>query len=133
MDLRRPNLLRQNEGPKTILCIDDELEILRLRRKLLETHGFKVLTALSGDQGLRMLSESPVVDLVLLDFAMSQRDGAQVAEELKSLYPHVPIIAVSGYPELPEAFREMVDGFVQKGQEPEDLVGAINRTLNSRR
>jgi CheY-like chemotaxis protein len=121
------------ERPSTILCIDDEPETLRLRRQLLEAHGFRVITATSGADGLRLLTEGHAVQLVLLDYVMPGMGGDWVAKELKRLYPQMPIILVSGYPELPKPLLQMVDGYVRKGQEPEVAIGLITETLSAKR
>ena len=61
-------------GPKTVLCVDDEAIGLRVRKILLEGHGFKVLTASSGQQGLTIFDENKV-DLVVLDYYMPGMNG----------------------------------------------------------
>jgi CheY-like chemotaxis protein len=113
----------------TILCIDDDLEVLRVREQLLEMHGFLVLTASSGTEGLRLLSDGQTVDLVLLDYVLPVMSGSQIAEELKRLYPGVPIVLISGFQELPETLLEMVDGYVRKGQDPEVVIRTITQAL----
>jgi len=113
----------------TILCIDDDLEVLRVREQLLEMHGFLVLTASSGTEGLRLLSDGQTVDLVLLDYVLPVMSGNQIAEELKRLYPGVPIVLISGFQELPETLLEMVDGYVRKGQDPEVVIRTITQAL----
>jgi CheY-like chemotaxis protein len=115
--------------PTTILCIDDEPEILRLREQQLEMYGFVVLTASSGTAGLRLLSDGQVVDLVLLDYVMPGMSGEELAEELKRLYPCVPIVLMSGFQELPETLLRMVDGYVRKGQDPEVVIKTITQAL----
>jgi CheY-like chemotaxis protein len=115
--------------PTTILCIDDEPEVLKLREQLLGMHGFLVLTASSGAEGLRLLSEGQSVDLVLLDYVMPGMSGNQIAEELKHLYPRVPIVLISGFQELPETLLGMVDGYVRKGQDPEVVIRTITHAL----
>ncbi len=116
----------------TILCIDDEADILLLRRKLLESHGFRVITALSGPEALRRLGEELPVDLVLLDYVMPEMNGDEVAEELKRRNPKLPVIMMSGHPELPSSLLERVDGYVRKGQDPEVVLRVIHRTLAAR-
>jgi CheY-like chemotaxis protein len=116
-------------APATILCIDDDSETLSLRRQVLETNGFSVMTALSGADGLRLLSGSRTIDLVLLDYVMPEMAGDRVAEQLKRLFPSVPIVLVSGFPDLPETLLRNVDGYVRKGQDPDVLIGAITRAL----
>ena len=76
-------------GPKTVLCVDDEKIGLRVRKILLESHGFKVLTASSGAQGLALL-ENHHVDLVVLDYYMPGLNGGQVAPRFAAAAPAFP-------------------------------------------
>ncbi|MGD0986242.1 MAG: response regulator [Candidatus Sulfotelmatobacter sp.] len=117
----------------TILCIDDESETLKLRKELLEMYGFRVLTALSGAEGLRVLSQKQPVDLVLLDYVMPGVGGDRVAEELKRLYPSLSIIVMSGFPDVPSSLLNIVDGYIQKGRDPEAVIGTIMNVLERRR
>jgi CheY-like chemotaxis protein len=116
----------------TILCIDDEPQILSLRKAFLEAFGFRVLTAESGREGLRLLCEGHPVDLVLLDYVMPEMTGDRIAAELKRLYPHLPIVVMSGFPDVPEALLTITDGYVRKGQDPESVIGAITSALASK-
>ena len=117
--------------PTTILCIDDDRETLEFRKQLLEMHGYTVITASSGAEGLRIFSEGHPADLVLLDYIMPGVTGAEVAEQLKQLSPSIPIVLMSAFPELPESLLRMVDGYVRKGQDPEVMIGAISNALTS--
>src|ERR1700727_2224314 len=112
-------------NPTTILCIDDDVQTLKSHSLLLKGHGYRVITASSGAGGLQMLSEGPSVDLVLLDYMMPGMTGEQVAKELKQTHPSVPVVIVSGFPNVPETLLTIVDGFVQKGREPELMIGSI--------
>jgi CheY-like chemotaxis protein len=61
-----------------ILCIDDEPVGLRVRKLLLESQGYQVLTATSGREGLELFAAHPV-SAVILDYAMPEMNGDQVA------------------------------------------------------
>jgi CheY-like chemotaxis protein len=111
---------------RTILCIDDDRPTLELRRDVLEGSGYSVLTAPSGRDGLELVS--PKIDLVILDYLMPGMNGDEVAENIKSEYPTLPLIAMSGVP-LPDRMLEMVDAYVQKGQNAEVLLSTISKTL----
>ena len=71
---------------KTILCIDDHLAGLETRKRVLESRGFNILTASSGQAGLAMLDMSSV-DAVLLDYKMEGMDGEAVATEIRRTKP----------------------------------------------
>lgn len=112
----------------TILCIDDDSDTLELRRRVLGSSGYHVLTAPSGADGLKMLSSGAPVDLVVVDYLMPGMNGDQVVENVKSNSPRLPIIAVSAV-QLPHDMLETVDAYVQKGQDVEVLLSAISKVL----
>jgi CheY-like chemotaxis protein len=114
--------------PKTVLCVDDEKVGLRVRKIMLEKHGFKVLTASSGLQGLAVFDENSI-DLVVLDFYMPGLDGGQVAAEMRRRRPQVPIIFLSAYFSLPPAALELASAFITKGDPPDVLIQKIEQLV----
>jgi CheY-like chemotaxis protein len=115
--------------PGRILCVDDDLVTLRLRKVLLEAAGYSVLLASSGAEALRILSEGAEVDLVLLDYMMPEMNGNELASELRALYPHLRLIAVSAVGQLPASLVDAVDSHVQKGHDPELLLSVVSAVL----
>jgi CheY-like chemotaxis protein len=113
----------------TILCIDDDRDTLEVRQKVLRSSGYTVLTWQSGMDDLEVLSSGTPVDLVVLDYVMPEMTGDQFAENLKSNFPDLPVIAVSAV-RLPTRMLEMVDAYVQKGQDVEVLLSTIERVLS---
>ena len=109
---------------KVILCVDDEVTGLSVRKMFLESQGYSVLTAENGADALALFA-SETVDLVVLDYAMPGMDGGVVAKEMKSLKPAVPIILLSAYVDLPEETLTLVDQYVTKGEPPPVLLRAI--------
>ncbi len=116
------NAVRQ----KTVLCVDDEAIGLRVRKIMLETHGFQVLTASDGQQGIDLFDQHDI-DLVVLDFYMPGLNGGEVAAELRRRRPDVPIIFLSAYFSLPSDALEMADAFITKGEPPEVLIEKIEQ------
>jgi DNA-binding response OmpR family regulator len=92
---------------------------------------YEVITASSGRIGLRLLERHPV-QLVILDYAMPEMNGAAVAREIRRTHPHVPIVMVSGHLDVPKHAVSTVDAFVEKGQPPTVLLGHLT-ALESRR
>jgi CheY-like chemotaxis protein len=113
---------------KTVLCVDDETIGLRVRKIMLESHGFHVLTATDGQQGIALFERNKV-DLVVLDFYMPGLNGGQVAAELRRRRPRVPIIFLSAYFSLPSDALEMADAFITKGEPPEVLIEKIEQLM----
>ena len=116
----------------TILCIDDDSETLALRRHFLQSSGYSVVTASSGTEGLQALSQARGIDLVLLDYMMPGMDGDEVAQKLKRQHPNLPVVVVSAVAQLPPRLLTVIDGYVQKGQDPDVLLGTVLKILASR-
>jgi len=116
-------------GPERplILCVDDDDFALRVRKLLLGSTGYDVLTASSGQAGIEMLQRNPV-KLVIADHFLSDKNGTEIAWEMKALKPDVPILIVSGsVEELGE--QQSADGFLSKGEAPEVLLDTVARLL----
>jgi CheY-like chemotaxis protein len=118
-----------NQGrDAVILCVDDEPSGLLMRKLLLESRGYRVLTAESGEAGIAILS-AEAIDLVLLDYMMPGADGGAVAEAMKKIKPSVPILMLSAYVDLPSETAAHVDRYVIKGQSPPALLSAVAELL----
>jgi two-component system, OmpR family, response regulator CpxR len=116
----------------TILCIDDEQTALQLRRTVLESAGYKVLTAKSGALGIRMFKSAPV-QAAVLDYWMADMNGMQVAREIRQLNPSIPIIILSAYGELLDESLGVADLWIRKGEQgPQYLLACLHELLQSR-
>ncbi len=115
-----------------ILAVDDEPNIRQLVSLVLQKHGFRVQTAASGSECLR-LAESEPPSLILLDLQMPELTGKAVIRRLRRLPStrEVPIVVISGSANLPE-FSD-VDGFnafIEKPFDLDDLVEVVKRFLD---
>jgi len=94
--------LRQNRvtmrPKKTILCVDDNEQILSVRTFLLETRGYRVLCATSAQAALEILEATAPgsIDLLLCDLIMPQMDGNELVRRAKGLHGGLPAMIVSG-------------------------------------
>lgn len=115
-----------------ILCIDDEQTALQLRQTVLESVGYKVLTAKSGALGIKIFKSAPV-HAVVLDYWMADMNGMQVARELRKLNPAIPIIILSAYGELLDESLGIADLWIRKGEEdPQYLLARLHELLQSK-
>ncbi|NQV36684.1 MAG: response regulator [Candidatus Marinimicrobia bacterium] len=124
---------------KTIMIIDDDIDLVEAMRITLESTGFDVIDAQEGIKGLEIIREK-YPDLLILDVMMGTQDeGFQLAYTLRSNpdTKDLPIIMVTavgtqtGYhfdPSKDENFLP-VDEFIEKPVNPQKLVDAINRNL----
>ena len=83
---------------KSILCVDDNEQLLSVRKFLLETRGYRVLTATTSHDALDLIrSIAPgSIDLLLCDLIMPQMDGNELVRRAKHLHPGLPAMIVSG-------------------------------------
>ncbi len=94
----------------TILCVDDDQNILNALQFLLRHQGYECFVADSGATGLQILSQQPV-HVVIADMKMPQMTGAEFLEQVRLHYPQTVRLALSGYAEA-----EMILEAVNKGQ-----------------
>ena len=114
----------------TILCIDDEVLGLEIRKVVLEREGYVVHTATDGPTGIRVFRQHPV-DAVVLDFAMPGMDGGAVATVLREIRPNIPILLLSAYLTLPEDVQRMVTLVANKGDGAIALLQNVRKILDS--
>lgn len=115
----------------TILCIDDEEIGLHVRKLVLESEGFRALTALDGKTGIHLFRKNHV-DAVIVDYTMPKMDGAAVARALKQERPNVPVIMLSAVQDVPPPAHPVVDAYIQKGQSPAVLLKTLESLLQLR-
>ncbi len=100
---------------RLVLCVDDEIVGLQVRKMILERAGYMVLTAQDGPTGLNVFAEEPI-EAVVLDYAMPGMDGGQVAAHMRARKPQVPILLLSAYMALPVDVTRHVDVYMTKGE-----------------
>ena len=100
---------------RLILCVDDEVVGLQVRKILLERAGYEVLTALDGLSGLEMFTTQPV-QAVILDYTMPGMNGGEVANRMRQTKPEIPIVLLSANIALPADITALVDVYMTKGE-----------------
>ncbi|MFA5200361.1 MAG: response regulator [Candidatus Omnitrophota bacterium] len=120
---------------KRILIIDDEADILMTTKLALESHGYEVDTAETGENWISKFDKQ-AVDLLLLDLRLPNKNGFQVAREIKSheLYKKTPIIAFSAMSDATSrqiAARSDVLEFIDKPIDLDKLLFYIKDIVGS--
>ncbi|MBI5251301.1 MAG: response regulator [Desulfomonile tiedjei] len=105
----------------TLLIVDDEEPFLQVMKRRLSKRRFRVITAQSGQQALRALSEHPEVDVVVLDIKMAGMDGIQTLKEIKKRCPAVEVVLLSGHASFESALEGMRSGAFDHLMKPCDL------------
>ena len=118
-----------------ILVIDDEPDMLSGCQKFLETAGYAVVVADSGEEGLALFeTENP--DLVIVDLKMPRIDGMAVLQSIMARDQEAVVIVFTGYGTIEGAVEVIKAGafdFIQKLFEPDEFLIVIERALKLRR
>jgi CheY-like chemotaxis protein len=116
------------QSTNLVLCIDDELVGLQVRKILLERAGYRVLTASDGVSGLAIFSVEPV-EAVVLDYSMPGMHGGEIAIRMRQTKPQVPILLLSAYMGLPVEVTTLVDLYMTKGEGAPVLLEKLSSLL----
>ena len=116
-----------------ILIIDDDLALLKMLTAFLSSHGYTVLTAVDGEEGLAQVNkEKP--NLIVLDVQMPKMNGYTFLFELHKIPygEHIPIIVLTAKEGMAEIFRvEGVKQYMTKPFQPEVLAMHIKKYVQS--
>jgi DNA-binding NtrC family response regulator len=123
------------KSPETILVVEDEKMVRDLVRSVLESHGYEVLEAPSGEEALELcLSRSDAVHLLLSDMVMPGMSGPELAKKLKESRPEMKVLYMSGYTEYALAgsgVMERVPSFIWKPFSTEALAAKVRHILDN--
>ncbi len=119
---------------KTILLVDDEKDIRTSLTGILEDEGYEVATAASGVEALESVRQD-IPDLVLLDIWMPGLDGLETLEKLKTLFPYLTVIMISGHGTIETAVRATKLGaydFIEKPLSLDKVLITVSNALRMR-
>jgi DNA-binding response OmpR family regulator len=119
-------------GQSKVLIVDDDPSHLEIYSLLMKQAGIETITSLVQFVGVD-LPHNQAVDLILLDYKLnSLKTSAEVAQEIRELYPSAPIIVLSDLWSLPTDIEPFVNAFVRKG-EPARLIETVSRLMRDGR
>ncbi len=119
------------KGRGLILFVDDEMDIVRSGREMMEGFGYTVVTAADGRNALRHFTEDPdLFDLVLTDLDMPGMSGLDLSKQILKIRPDIPVVLCTGLDTdaTPEADR--ADGFPRVIRKPL-VAGELSELLHS--
>ena len=121
-----------DNAPFTLLCVDDEANILSSLRRLFRPHGYTVLTATGGAEGLEILGKQPV-DLIISDMRMPGMDGAAFLAEARKRHPDTVRLLLTGYADMDSTIAAINAGqisrYIAKPWNDQDVVLTVREAL----
>jgi DNA-binding response OmpR family regulator len=119
------------EDAKTILWVDDEIDLLSAHVIFLRERGYNVKEESNGDDAIETVKKGGI-DLVLLDEMMPGRDGLSTLEGIKDINPNLPVIMVTKSEEehlMNEAIGKKIDDYLTKPVNLSQILSAVKRIL----
>ncbi len=121
-------------GPKTILVVDDESRMLDTIQFILQSNGYRAVTARGGEEALERLAgwraEGGRVDLILTDIQMPGPSGLELIELFRKAGEQAPVLVMTGYNdrETTRRLRERgIEHFLDKPFEEEELLRRVRQ------
>jgi len=116
---------------ESILVVDDDKDILKILRNILESEGYSVETAETGREAIEK-SEASFHNLALLDIKLPDMEGTQLLTKLHRDTPRMMKVMVTGYPSLENAVKSLnlgADAYIIKPVDPEKLLKVVKEKL----
>jgi len=121
-----------------VLVIDDESEVRRIIRFALEKQGYDVVEAPDGEKAIEVIraGDNPLLtDVIICDVRMPKINGVEAIAFFREQFPSVPIIVLTGYPDMQLATSFIKQGVVEylvKPVEKEKLVEVVDKAMSNR-
>ena len=108
-----------------ILVVDDEPTVVEFAQRVLETAGYGIMTATSGDAAIEICAKHGMPDLLLTDMKMPRMDGDELASTLRQTEPDLKVLYLTGFADLLFKNKEMLwdgEAYLEK---PCSIVGLL--------
>lgn len=121
-----------------VLVVDDEQDIRKVVRMTLEKLDYYVIEAEDGEQAITLLNEGEhpmVIDVIITDIWMPHINGFEAMNYFQREYPSIPLIVLTGFPDLNLAMQFMKRGvtdYLVKPVDREKLAAAVANAMNAR-
>ena len=121
-----------------VLIVDDEPDVRKVVRMTLEKAGYDVIEAEDGEKAIQAINEGEnplTLDVVISDIRMPKINGVEAINYFQQQWPRVPIIVLTGFPDI-----EMATGFLKRGivdylvkpVEKEKLISSVAKAIEQR-
>ncbi len=117
---------------RTILVVDDDLNVLEVIKARLTFAGYNTITAASGQDALDRVKET-VVDLIVSDIKMPGMSGLELFEKVHAIHPALPVIFLTAHGTIPDAIKAVKAGaydYLTKPFDGHELLDKINEVIH---
>ena len=121
-------------GRESILMIEDEEDILKIGKQVIEEFGYRIITAANGEEGIELFNRNrSEIDLILLDISMPGIGGIKCMQEILQQEPTAKIVLISGYTpngRIKEAMKAGARAFLAKPYSLGELLRTVRKILD---
>ncbi|MEX2490450.1 MAG: response regulator [Nitrospirales bacterium] len=121
-----------------VLIVDDEPDVRKVVKMTLNKAGYDVIEAEDGEKAIAAIQEGEnplLLDVIISDIRMPKVNGVEAINYFQQQWPTVPLIVLTGFPDM-----EMATGFIKKGivdylvkpVEKEKLIAAVTKAIEQR-
>ena len=120
-----------------ILIVDDEEQVRKTIRLQLSATNYEIIEAEDGEKAIEMLNAENIllVDVIICDVRMPKINGVEAVAYFRREYPSIPVIVLTGYPDVNLAVDFLKEGVVEylvKPVEKEKLIEVVTKTAQKR-
>jgi DNA-binding response OmpR family regulator len=117
--------------PQRIIVVDDNTFTLRLVKHALEHGGYEVLTAVSGQEALRLITRHTMPHLAIVDYHMPSMNGPELCRSIRDFsdMPIIMLTAVDNEETIAKMIEQFADDYVTKPFNPPELLARVRRVL----
>ena len=122
----------RNKPASTILVVDDDAGLANALRDFLHGEGYAVETALSGEEALAILANTPGISLALVDLMMPLIDGLTLMDQLRQRNPDLTVVIMTGFGTIEtavEAIKRGAEDYLTKPFDQEAIRKKIGRLM----
>lgn len=122
--------LKLSNSQLSVLCVDDEVSVLKALKRLLRSPHYRIFTACNGHEGLEIASKESI-DIIISDMRMPEMDGAEFLSHIAKAYPYTVRILLTGYSDLSSTIAAVNSGkiscYLQKPWNNEELLLTVSQ------
>jgi CheY-like chemotaxis protein len=116
-----------------ILVVDDEPVVVEFVERVLQTAGYDIMTATSGDAALELCTEQGLPDLLVTDMKMPRMEGDELASKLRQQDPDLKVLYLTGFADLLFKNKELLwdgEAYLEKPCTIDGLLEAVSLLLS---